>query len=165
LQRRLIVRFALIFLVSLAAFYALVATPTAQEYVVRPCLDVSARASAALLRVMGYETTASGSYVASRDYIVNIKRGCDAIDPSALFVSAVLASPVSRALKLPGLVSGVLLLLSLNLMRIVSLFLVGLYIPRFFETLHVTIWQSCRSPPRWPRCSPPNAHRQRPSTS
>jgi len=136
-----LLRFGLIFGGCLAAAYALITTGPVNRGLIQPYLELSAKISAALLRALGFETIASGTAVASSEFVVWIKRGCDAIDPTVLFMSAVLASPVSLSMKVPGLIAGLFLLLSLNLVRIVSLFLVGLYEPNWFATLHVTIWQ------------------------
>jgi len=75
-------------------------------------------------------------------FSLSIERGCDAIHPSALFVAAVLASPVALWTKLPGCLAGTFVLMALNLLRIVSLFYAKIYWPRAFDVLHVEVWQA-----------------------
>ena len=69
-------------------------------------------------------------------------RGCDALDPAAAFVAAVVASPVSVWMKVPGIVVGTLALLLMNLVRVVSLFFVGIHFPSAFEMMHKEVWQA-----------------------
>ncbi len=40
------------------------------------------------------------------------------------------------------MIIGALLLLALNLVRIVSLFLIGVYSPRIFALMHIDVWQA-----------------------
>ena len=60
----------------------------------------------------------------------------------ALFVAAVLASPVVFWRKLPAVVVGVLLLLVLNIVRIVTLYLTGIYLKSVFDIMHLDVWQA-----------------------
>jgi exosortase/archaeosortase family protein len=63
------------------------------------------------------------------------------MEPSALLVAAVIASPVSIRARLVGAVLGTAILALMNLVRIVSLFYVGIHAPRVFEIIHVKGWQ------------------------
>lgn len=134
-------RFAVPFFAMLAAFYFLLASQRSERMVLQPYLHGCARLSAWCLQVLGHDATAVGTIITSPDYAVNIKRGCDAVEPSALFVAAVVASPVSAWTKLPGVASGILVLMGLNLLRVTTLFLVGIYAPRIFEWVHIAVWQ------------------------
>ena len=85
---------------------------------------------------------ASGTGIFSSGFSVRIVRGCDALEPTAAFVAAVLASPVVFRRKLPGLLIGVPSMLTINLGRVVSLFFIGIHFPSIFETAHYEIWQA-----------------------
>ncbi|MEE9294159.1 MAG: hypothetical protein V3W34_04220 [Phycisphaerae bacterium] len=101
-----------------------------------------ASASAGLLTVLGHEATASHTLIRSSEFSVNIVAGCDALEPSAAFVAAVLASPVAFRRKLPGMVIGVISLLTINLLRIVSLFFIGIHFHSIFDMMHYEVWQA-----------------------
>lgn len=73
---------------------------------------------------------------------VSVERGCDALAPSALFVSAVLASPVSIRSRLIAALGGTLLLMVINLVRIISLYLTRIHWPKAFDVMHLDVWQS-----------------------
>ena len=57
-------------------------------------------------------------------------------------ISSRLASPVALWTKLPGVFIGTFALMSLNLVRIVSLYYVRRYRPDVFEFMHVEVWQA-----------------------
>ena len=123
-----------------AAFYLWLAkSPVLVVY-----LNGNARASAFLLSVFGENATAAGTNVSSPRFGLQVKDGCDAIQPIAFFLFAMLASPVPVRLRsrlLPILV-GMSALLLLNLVRILTLFYTGIYFPKAFEPLHIDVWQS-----------------------
>jgi exosortase/archaeosortase family protein len=73
---------------------------------------------------------------------LSIERGCDAVDPSALFVAAVIASPVRLAPKLLAIVGGTFLLMLLNFARVISLYFVRIHWPKAFDTIHLDVWQA-----------------------
>ena len=136
-----IFRFVLLFAVLMAAFYALTFIPLLNRKALPGLQIVNAKVSTAILNVFGEGASAMETTIASHRYSVNIAHGCDAIEPAALFVAAVLAFPASMRSKFPGLFLGTALLLTLNLVRIISLFYTGVYWPRAFETMHVDVWQ------------------------
>jgi len=105
-------------------------------------MRLNARMSAAVLNLFGEGATATGTTVSSPRYTVDIHHGCDAIEPSALFIAAVLAFPSRLLPKLPGLLFGTVVLSMINLFRITTLFYVGMRWPGLFEFMHEDVWQS-----------------------
>ena len=136
-------RFLAIFGLVLIVYYLSTTTEVASERFFPWYLRINAEATTWLLNFGGYSNvTVSGQVITSPDFSMAIERGCDAIEPSALFVAAVLASPVLFRRKLPALIIGTSLLLVLNLARLVSLFLTGLHLKAFFDVMHLQIWQA-----------------------
>ena len=84
----------------------------------------------------------SGSILSNGRFSVDVQEGCDAVVPTILFITAVLVFPTSWKHKLKGLTFGVPSLFAINLFRIVTLFLTGLYIPSLFDFMHVEFWQA-----------------------
>lgn len=101
-----------------------------------------AHISASVLNVFGENAKVYGNAISSSRFSVNIKRGCDALQPTVLFVCAVLASPVALSSKIPGLILGLIFIMAMNLVRVVSLFYIGIYMNSWFEFAHVEVWQS-----------------------
>ena len=59
-----------------------------------------------------------------------------------IFLAAVLAFPASWKSRLTGLGLGILAIQVVNLVRVVALFLTGVYFPKIFDTSHTVIWQT-----------------------
>ena len=140
-EKNPILIFLLVFSVLMIAFYAVWVTDFFKEHVFNPALQVNAKIASFILNIFGYGTTATGKEIFNERFTISVRRGCDAIEPVALFVCAVLSFPASLKQKLPGIGLGVLFLLTVNLIRIVSLFLTGIYAPSFFELMHMEVWQ------------------------
>ena len=106
-------------------------------------LRVNAKASAGVIHLFGYDDMErkEKSLVSPRGSI-SVARGCDAVEPSALFVSAVLASPVPLMSRLTAAVAGTVLLMLLNLVRIISLFLCAVHWKEAFDLMHLDVWQT-----------------------
>lgn len=137
-----VLRFLLIFSLLAGLFYAITFfTPFYRERLFPLVLRLTARLSGAALRLFGQQITVTGVLILSPMFSVRIVRGCDAVEPIALFVCAVLAFPLPLVTKLPGIIAGILILAILNLVRIVSLFLIGVYVPSLFGIMHVDVWQ------------------------
>jgi exosortase/archaeosortase family protein len=125
----------------MGVFYAFTSLPFFRAGLFPRYLRLNAAVSAFLLRAMGEEARAQEVAIISPRYAVTIQRGCDAIEPSALFASAVIAFPAAWRRRLAGAVAGVGLLLGLNLVRIVTLYYTGVFKPEAFETMHLDVWQ------------------------
>ena len=140
--KRPVFRFVVSFGLLMGLFYLAGATSFANDTVFPKYLRLNARLSGAILRVFEDSVTVSGESLSSPRYSLTIARGCDAIEPSALFLAGVLAFPAPLLSKLPGMLIGTLCLMVLNLVRIVTLFYVGVFWPRAFHTVHVDVWQA-----------------------
>lgn len=106
-------------------------------------LRFNADVSVGTLHAFGYdEVSRSGNYLKSPRGSVSVERGCDAAEPTALFVAAVLASPVGLLSKLPAVLVGALILAVVNIVRIVSLFLSAAHWRAAFDILHLDVWQA-----------------------
>ncbi len=107
-------------------------------------LELNASVSASLLRLFGESARSAGIGIASPLFSLQIRDGCDALQPIAFFVIAVMASPVSvsRTHRLIPVAVGMLALVTLNLVRIISLYYTGVYFPSAFEMMHLDVWQA-----------------------
>ncbi len=134
--------FLLIFGILASTFYTLTFfMPFCNERFFPLVLGLTARLSGIVLAFLGQDITVNGMLISSPAFTVRIVRGCDAVEPTILFACAVLAFPLPWITKIPGIVAGTLILTILNLVRIVSLFLIGVYAPSIFGVMHVDVWQ------------------------
>ncbi len=139
--KRPVFEFVGFFVIFMALFYFITTRSVVDKNVIPKYMRFNARASAAVLNLLGEGASVHGTSVSSPRYSVDIRHGCDAIEPSALFIAAVLAFPSTMRSKLPGLIAGTVVLAVINLVRIVSLFYTGIHFPRAFEVVHADVWQ------------------------
>ena len=138
-------RFLLIFGVLMGVYFLATTTSTVKDRFIPWYLETSARACGGVLNLCGDTTVrVEGNAMISTQgrRSVSVERGCDALAPSALFVSAVLASPVALSSRLLAAGVGTLLLLVINLFRIISLYLTRVHWPQAFDVMHLDVWQS-----------------------
>lgn len=135
-------RFLGLFAFCLGVFYALSVTQIAKERIFPGYLRLNASVSAVILSAFGEEIEARGQALISSKMALSIARGCDAVEPAALFCAAVLASPVAFSSRCVAVVVGTMLLMVLNLLRILSLYYVGAYYRPAFDVVHLDVWQA-----------------------
>ncbi len=152
----LILRFVVGVVLLMGAFYALYLPKwgkydVIQKYFLSWNLTKHAQATGAVLRGQGYDISVSrpvgdrGPVVRStppRLFNMEVVRGCDALEPSAFFLAAVIAFPASWRAKLIGALLGVLFMELTNVVRLVTLFNVGVYWRRYFDIMHEQVWQT-----------------------
>lgn len=103
-------------------------------------LALIAESTGTILTYLGHSVDVSGRSVSSARFSLEVVLGCDGIEATALFAAAVLASPVSLRSRLLFMFGGTVVLLCINVLRIVTLFLVGVYFPRAMDTMHWDAW-------------------------
>jgi len=140
--RRTVIRFVGLFAVFMAIFYAITITPFAENTAWPSYLSLNATVSGAILNGLGQDVTVDERAIRSPRGSLLIERGCDAIHPSGLFASAVLASPVPLWTRLAGMFVGTFLLATTNLIRIISLYFVQIHWRDLFDLMHVEVWQA-----------------------
>jgi exosortase/archaeosortase family protein len=134
-----VLRFGVGFTALMALYYVVALTPQFDSILFHS-LAWNARASNAVLELLGQDTTASELTIHSARFAINVRRGCDAFEPAWFFCAAVLSFPAPFRRKLAGILAGSGLIFATNIVRISSLYLIGLYWPRFFSPAHLEIW-------------------------
>jgi exosortase H (IPTLxxWG-CTERM-specific) len=135
-------RFLVLFLVILGSGFAAIALHPVNDNFVVPYTALIARVSGAILNLFGEQATVSQCIVSSPRFAVEIYNGCNGLITSLILVSGVLAFPARWTAKVIGVVGGLLAIQIINLVRIISLFYIGVFFPAFFNDAHVFIWQS-----------------------
>jgi exosortase/archaeosortase family protein len=136
-------RFAATFAVVAGAALAIYSFPYA-EHGVRE--DWFTRYLAAYARVAGWvlRLTHANVQVAGTEVVGNISltvaKNCDAMDVNILFVAAIVAFPVGWRRRAIGIGLGVAGLAIANIVRIVSLYYIGVRWPSRFEVVHAELW-------------------------
>jgi exosortase H (IPTLxxWG-CTERM-specific) len=142
LWRRPEARFLVLFLAVLGSSFTIIALRPVDTALVAPYTAFIARLSGSALRLLGEQATVAGCVVSSPRFAVTIFNGCNGLITSLIFVSGVLAFPARWSAKVIGVVGGLLAIQVINLVRVVSLFYIGIYFPALFNDAHIVIWQS-----------------------
>ena len=91
---------------------------------------------------LGYDVVRDGTILGAGQFRVDVSPACSGAVPTMIYLSAVLAYPASLRSKAVGAGLGVVVINSLNLIRVVALFLIGLYASHLFHDTHVYIAQA-----------------------
>lgn len=142
LWRRPESRFLILFAVILTVSFTVIAFRTVNDAVVDPYTAFVARLSGGALRLLGEDASVQGCLIRSPRFAVTIYNGCNGLITSLVFISGVLAFPTTWRAKVVGAFGGLAAIQVINLVRIVSLFYIGVYLPRFFSESHIFVWQS-----------------------
>lgn len=135
-------RFALWFGLLMGLFYLFTLTMLYDKYIAAIYLNLNARAAGWVIGLFGFDVRVLENNLIGPGFSLNIKRGCDASGPIALFVAGVLAFIGSWRSKIIGIILGVTLLIILNFVRIITLFFIQHYLPDLFHFIHVDVWQA-----------------------
>lgn len=136
-------RFLVLFGFLMGLYYLASTTAVVKDRFFPWYLETSARVCGAIVHIFGYDDMeVKGNALVCKRGSISVERGCDAITPCALFVAAVLASPVPWRAKIPGAAVGCLILMAINLVRIISLFVTRVHWQQAFDIMHLDVWQS-----------------------
>ena len=101
-----------------------------------------AKLTAWLLNLSGMKVNASGVSVSGHGFGVDIKYGCNGIYEIIVFVAALIAYPLRIKDKIFGILIGIVSISILNILRVIILFLSGIYFPGVFKAIHENIAQN-----------------------
>lgn len=134
-------RMLLMFIGAFLLFYIIWGTPFFQENVSLPISKFYASITAALLNLFGMNISVNGDTVLGQGFAMNIRNGCDGIEGLSIYWIAVLLFPTLWSHKFKGLLWGTFFLVFLNFIRLISLYLIGKFIPGIFDFMHESVWQ------------------------
>lgn len=136
------VRFLIRFAVILAVLFVAIWLPPVDRGVIVPFTRGLAWISAAILNVFRENVTVHGTIIQGAAFAVDIKGGCNGVEAMLLLCSAIAAFEATWRARLLGLLAGSAALMGFNLVRIVSLYMIGIRWRSLFDTFHLAIWQT-----------------------
>lgn len=142
LWRRPESRFLILFLSILAVSFTVIALRSVNDTFVVPYTTLVARMAGIALDVLGEDMTIKGVVLSSPRFTVTIYNGCNGLITSLIFISGVLAFPARWQAKVLGVIGGLVTIQLINLIRIISLFYIGIFLPKLFNQSHIFVWQS-----------------------
>jgi exosortase/archaeosortase family protein len=92
------------------------------------------------LVLCGQDSHVVGTTITGPWATISVFRGCDAIDPILVLFAGILAYPSTWQRKLIGLLLGIPVLFLMNVVRILTLYLIKRKAPGLFEPMHLQIW-------------------------
>lgn len=136
------IRFLVLFVLILAGSFALIAWNPVNDHVIEPFTAGIAKVSGATLSALGQGTRMQGTIIRGPKFAVNIQNGCNGVEAMLIYFAAVLAFPAPWKARLAGVAFGFVAIQAVNLIRVVALYLTGVYFPKLFDSSHTVIWQT-----------------------
>jgi len=94
------------------------------------------------LELLGIPVSLDGAIIGASGFLAIIAQQCTAIELLLVFSAAVLVCPVSLKTRAVALLLGIPALCVLNLIRVISLVLIGIGFPQHLDLAHLVIWQT-----------------------
>jgi len=94
------------------------------------------------LNLFGQNTVVVNTTVQSEIFGISVVTACTGLFTTGLFVIAVLAFPALWWRKLVGVGIGVFGIYAVNVIRLVTLYFIGVELPGFLDQAHQLVWQS-----------------------
>ena len=135
-------RFLLLFFLLLALFEIPLLLEPVDRNFVQPFTAGIATVSGATLNLFGANVNIAGTMLLSSCFSVNINNGCNGLEASLFLLAAVLAFPATGRDRAIAALFGFALIQGVNLVRVISLYLIGCHQREWFETFHLAIWQT-----------------------
>jgi len=135
-------RFLAIFLVLLTALFTLEMLEPVQRLVVQPFTASLADISAALIMPFDDQVITSGRVIRHTGtyFAVSIEAGCNGVEAAIVLIAAVIAFPARWQHKLAAIGIGFLAIQAMNILRIISLFYLGMWNMEVFSFTHLYLW-------------------------
>ncbi|NOT38724.1 MAG: archaeosortase/exosortase family protein [Saprospiraceae bacterium] len=138
------IRIWILFIGILIALLLLPRSTTYQNTVEKPIGGIYSSLAAVVLNLFGYNLEKTeDTELSGPQFSMNVSKGCDAVAPMIMLITAITLYPsASIRKKFKGIAIGCALLFALNLLRIVSLYLIGIHANSWFDFFHVEFWQA-----------------------
>lgn len=140
-RARVMWRFCLVFLVLVCAFSWVTSARSSGEPLHEALSRTLAKMSVPVLSLFG-SATADERTLVFRQFSASIEGACDGVQPTLIYLAAVLAFPSRWRAKAWGVLIGVPAIFLVNFVRIVTVMLCGAYRPEWFERVHLYGWQA-----------------------
>jgi exosortase H (IPTLxxWG-CTERM-specific) len=135
-------KFLVLFLLILGGSFTVISIQWVNDHFVEPFTGGIARASGVALRLLGQDVSTLGTVLRTAHFAVNVRNGCNGVEAMLISLAAVAAFPASRRSRVVGLALSMVAIQVVNVVRVVALFLTGVYFPRMFDSSHTVLWQT-----------------------
>ena len=92
--------------------------------------------------IVGFPVVREGKNIGSTGFAVEVSAACSGAVPTMIYLAAVFAYPTTLRAKAIGAAMGVAIIHGVNLLRVIALFLIGLFARKYFHDTHVYVAQA-----------------------
>lgn len=129
------------FLALIVCFSSLTSSRWAGPVLHERLSGLIARLSASILALFG-DASASGHFLTFNGFPAAVEGACDGVQPTYIYLAAVLAFPCRWRDKGWGILLGIPAIFLINFARVTTMMLFGAYRPDLFEWTHLYGWQA-----------------------
>jgi len=135
-------RFLVIFCAAALLGFAVEVIPWVDEHLVKPFIAGLAWMSGMLIRLAGGVAEVSYDIIRNplNGFAIKIANGCSGLEVAILLAAGMLAFPASWHQRALGWIAGVMAIMSLNVVRVISLYYIGQYSRSWFDWAHLYAW-------------------------
>jgi exosortase H (IPTLxxWG-CTERM-specific) len=133
---------ALMFLVLLIVVCLILYPPGVRENVIEPFVVIICKQAAFFINLFGQEVYVHSTSIIGSGFSVDVKNGCNAVYEISLLICAIVVYPSRIKYKLLGILIGSMFVYVFNLLRVIGLFLTGVYDKDLFNMVHNHVSQS-----------------------
>lgn len=135
-------RFLAVFCLTALAGFAVEVIPWVNQNVVAQIIAAQTWISGALIHAGGGVADIAGTVIRHpvNLFAIQISNGCSGIEVAILLAAGMLAFPASWRERALGWVAGTSAIMSLNIVRIISLYYLGQYSSEWFDWAHTYAW-------------------------
>ena len=134
--------FLILFLIYLVAGNVLMSFDAVNRWVIVPWTELNTACSAQLASLLGLHAVSDGTLLKADTAVLHVEQGCNGFHALLIYACAVLAFPVSWPSRITGVLTGSVVILGFNLIRLVNLLAIARYAPRYLELFHIYVWQT-----------------------
>ncbi len=136
-------KFWIAFIVIVLGFFIFSATGVYDKVIGTPVNGFYAKVVSFILNLINGQTTAEGINLSNSKFAMSVSKGCDAVAPAVMLITGIGLFPFQKMNnKMKGIGLGLLLLFTVNVFRLITLFILGEYYPEWFEFFHIQFWQA-----------------------
>jgi exosortase/archaeosortase family protein len=129
-------------LLAAVVLLAVLVTLAGNETVMTGVQRALALIASGILNLLGQNTVVVDTTVQSSVFGISVVTACTGVFITGLFLIAVVAFPTRWTAKLIGVAIGLGGISLVNVVRLVSLYFIGVHWPGFLDLAHQLIWQS-----------------------
>lgn len=135
-------RFLLIFCTAALLGFALEVIPWVDDHLVKPLITGIAWLSGALINLAGGLAVVSADIIRNpvNGFAIKIANGCSGLEAVILLAAGMLAFAASWRQRALGWAAGTAAIMTLNVVRVISLYYIGQYSREWFDWMHLYAW-------------------------